>query len=390
MKIVINIFIFFANILYSFIKLFKTKYNKITYISRQSNQPGLDFILLRNKLKEINPNTIIVELCKTLDDGLFNKIKYIFHIIEQMYHISTSKVVILDSYCIPISILKHKKDLVVIQMWHALGSLKKFGYSSLEKKDGHSEEISKIMKMHKNYTYILTSSEVSKPYFQEAFNAQDKQMVIMNLPRVDYLKSKEIEKQLKEEFYLKYPNIDKKKKVIVYCPTIREKANNPLEAKATKIELPIEEMVNNIDFKKYIFVVKLHDNKNQIYYQKEKYYEEIYFTGMQFLHIADFIITDYSAIAFETAVTNKPIFFYTFDFDTYMDDRGFYIDFKKEMPGLITKDFKKIIESIEKKQYNLNKNEKFCKKYLGDINKDCTTEFAMFIFEKLNERGAEK
>lgn len=382
MKIIINIFIFFANIIYDFIKLFKTKPNKITYISRQSNQACLDFILLRNKIKEINPNTIIVELCKTLDDGIFNKIKYIFHIIEQMYHISTSKVVILDSYCIPISILKHKKSLVVIQMWHALGSLKKFGYSALEKKDGHSEEISKIMKMHKNYTYILTSSEVTKPYFQEAFNAEDNQMLIMNLPRVDYLKSKENEKKLKTDFYQKYPNIKKNKKVIVYCPTIREKANNPLEAKAEKVELPIEEMVNNIDFNKYVFVVKLHNNKNQIYYQKEKCYEEIYFTGIQFLHIADYIITDYSAIAFEAAVTKKPIFFYTFDYETYIDARGFYIDFKKEMPGLITNDFGKIIKNIEKNKYDFKKENQFLEKYISDLNINCTEKLADFILSK--------
>lgn len=379
MKILINIFIFLANVLYFFIKLFKTNPNKITYISRQSNNPGLDFILLRQKLKEIDNSIIIVELCKTLDDGILNKIKYIFHIIEQMYHISTSKVVILDSYCIPISILKHKKNLVVIQMWHALGSLKKFGYSSLEKKDGHSKETAKMMKMHKNYTYILTSSETTKPFFQEAFNAKDEQMIVMNLPRVDYLKSKEVEKQLKKDFYQKYPNVNKNKKIIVYCPTIREKANNPLEEKAIKIELPIEEMLDNIDFAKYIFVIKLHNNTNKIYYEKDKYYEEIYFNGIQFLHISDYIITDYSAISFEAGVTNKPIFFYTFDYDTYVDDRGFYIDFNKEMPGLITKDFREIIKNIEKEKYDLKENAKFCLKYLSDLKKDSTAEFALFI-----------
>ena len=97
---------------------------------------------------------------------------------KQMYHIATSKIVVLDGYCILISILKHKKDLKVIQLWHALGSLKKFGYSSLDKRDGRGKKIADLMNMHKNYSYILTSSEVSRPFFREAFNAKDEQMVV--------------------------------------------------------------------------------------------------------------------------------------------------------------------------------------------------------------------
>ena len=36
--------------------------------------------------------------------------------LKQMYHISRSKVIILDTYCYLISNLKHKKDLVVIEV----------------------------------------------------------------------------------------------------------------------------------------------------------------------------------------------------------------------------------------------------------------------------------
>lgn len=389
MKIIINFYIFIANVLYFFIKLFRINHKKITYISRQSNKPSLDFILLKEEIKKTNNNVIIVELCKTLDSGILNKIKYIFHIIKQMYHISTSKIVILDSYCIPISILKHKKDLVVIQMWHALGSLKKFGYSSLEKKDGHSTEIAKMMKMHANYNYILTSSEFTKPFFQEAFNAEEKKMLIMNLPRVDYLKSKEIAKDLKQEFYQHYPNVNQNKKIIVYCPTLREKAANPLEKRAEKVELPLEKMLKFIDFNKYVFIIKFHNNENKIYYQENKYYEEIFFSGIQLLHVTDYVITDYSAITFEAAITNKPIFFYTFDYDNYIDSRGFYIDFKKEMPGLISEDFEEIYTAIEKDNFNLDKNEKFCKKYLSDLSKNSTEEFASFIFDIINNNKKE-
>ena len=120
-----------ANFIYFFFKLLPTK-NKITFISRQSNVPSVDMILIENKLpKDIK----VVKLCKMLESGIVNKIKYLFHMIVQMYHIATSKIVVLDTYCILIGILKHKKSLKVIQMWHALGSFKKFGKSIIDTND---------------------------------------------------------------------------------------------------------------------------------------------------------------------------------------------------------------------------------------------------------------
>lgn len=371
MKVIINIGIFFANIIYFFIKLFPTNKNKITFISRQSNEVSLDFKLLKEELLKENENLIIKELCKKLESGLKNKISYVLHIFVQMYHIATSKVVLLDSYCIPICILKHKKSLTVIQMWHALGSLKKFGYSSLDTVDGRSSKISQLMRMHKNYDYILTSSEASLPNFQEAFNAKKENMVVMNLPRVDYLKSKKIEKELKTEFYKKYPKVDKKKKIILYCPTSRKNG-----------ELPLDEIVKTVNLDKYTLILKLHNNTNKIYYKNNKYYEEIYFTGMQMLHVADYIITDYSAISYEAAITKKPIYLYIFDYDKYIDERGLYLNYKKEMPGLISEDIKEIVRSIEKNKCKNERTEEFCNKYIADLKINWTKELSKFVLYK--------
>ena len=60
-----------ANFIYFFFKLLPTK-NKITFISRQSNVPSIDMILIERKLpKDIK----VVKLCKMLDSGILNKIK---------------------------------------------------------------------------------------------------------------------------------------------------------------------------------------------------------------------------------------------------------------------------------------------------------------------------
>ena len=374
MKIaLIKIGIFILNIIYFFIKLFPINKNKVTFISRQSNEVSLDFRMIADELRKQNNNVKIVFMCKKLENGLLKKIGYCFHMVKQMYNIATSKVVILDSYCIPICILKQKKKLVVIQIWHALGSLKKFGYSSLDKKDGRDSKIAKAMKMHCNYTYILTSSAFSKQFFKEAFNAKDEQMLVMNLPRVDFLKSKKEQEKMQLRFLKIYPETNNKKKNILYCPTNR---------KGQKI--PLENMVKDIPFDKYNFIAKLHDGTEIIYIDGKTIQKNSNFTGMELLHIADYIITDYSAIVYEASITQKPIYFYTYDYDDYQINRGTYIDYISEMPGPICKDFKQIMKLIEENEFDKIKEEKFCQKYIENINENATKKLAELVLNNMN------
>ena len=288
MTIILKIGIFFLNIIYAFIKLFPTHKNKITFISRQSNEITLDFKLLTDDLKK-NRNLELVILCKRLESGVLNKIKYGLYIFKLMYHIATSKVVILDSYCIPICLLHHKKNLKVIQIWHALGSLKKFGYSSLDLEDGRSSKLAKVMKMHKNYDYILVSSKKCKKNFASAFGYQEDKMIVMSLPRVDYLLNKKVKENIVRKFFTIYEACNNQKKNILYCPTHR------LHKKYN-----LDKIIKAVDYKRYNLLIKLHGGNEYIYVDGKNINKakEINFLGLELLFVADYVITDYSAIIY--------------------------------------------------------------------------------------------
>jgi len=367
MNLFIKCFEIFMNFIYCFLKLLPTK-NKVTFISRQFNKANIDFKLLENQLKIEEPNVEIVMLTKVLGRSFTQRVKYFFHMFRQMYHIATSKVIILDTYCIMASVLKHKKTLTIIQIWHALGSLKKFGYSTLDKRDGRNSNVAKVMKMHKNYTYILTSSHVSKPFFQEAFGAREEQMKVMSLPRVDFLQSETSKKEVIEKLYEIYPELNNQKENILYCPTQR-----------VGKKILTDELSKEIDLKRYNFIVKLHDGTEKVYIgEAEVLQRKNNFTGLELLHIGDYIITDYSAIIYEAAITQKPIYLYTYDYDTYVDDRGFFINYQEEMPGPICKDFGEIIQMIEQGEYDKEKEVKFCHKYIENLE-NATEKLAKFI-----------
>lgn len=370
--IFLNLALLVLKIIYAFIKIFPTE-NKITFISRQSNKPSVDIKLLSEALKKSLPNYKIVVLSKKIDDGLINKICYCFHIIKQMYHIATSKIVILDSYCISISVLNHKKNLKVIQMWHAIGLLKKAGYSIVNKTEGRKQTLAKTLKMHNNYDYILVSSDNLRKPFQKVFNCSNSQLITLPLPRVDLLKNKKYHENNCIKIFEEYP-IMKDKKNILYVPTFRKNEDCH--------QNKIYELISNVNFEEYNLIIKLHP-LSKIKIENNNVINDNKFSSIEMISACDFVISDYSTIIYEAAIAKKPLFFYAFDKDNYKGNRGFFINYEKEMPGLISGDSKEIITAIENQNFNLRKVNQFLNKYVDMKFKSCTDEIVKFIRKNL-------
>lgn len=365
--------IFCLNILFAMMKMLPVQ-KKITYISRQMNTTPLDYKLVIENVKKKDPGYVHVVLAKTLPKPLLGKLGYCFHMLKQMYHIATSKAVLLDSYCIPVSLLKQRESLVVIQMWHALGAFKKFGYSILDQEEGSSSRIAELMRMHKNYTYALTSSEYALPFFAEAFQVEESQMRVFPLPKTDMLLDDNLKQDAVKRIYEAYPHLQNtEKKIIVYAPTFRKGA-----VEANALREAMLQLVDAVDFEKYELVIKTHD-LTDVKVNCENVIVDHTFTSLEFFHVADVIITDYSAVLFEAVFADKPIYFYAFDFEEYMRKRSFYIDYYSEMPGTIEKDASKLLEAIEKEEADLEKIKNFREKMVASCKTSYTDDFVDFL-----------
>ena len=370
--IVIKIGIVLLNILYWFFKICPQQ-KKISMISRQSNLPSVEFQMIEKEIKEQNSDISVVLLCKTLDGGvnstISGKISYGFHMITQMYHLATSKVVILDSYCILASVLKHKKNLCIIQMWHSMGTMKKFGYTALDTLEGTSSRLAHTMKMHQNYNYVFASAEAYKDHLAKGFNCDIEKIITMPLPRLDLLKDEAYEEQTREEIYKKYPML-KEKKTIVYCPTFRKEEEDFARA--------VYELVKAVDKERYNVVVKLHPLSKIVLDESVTSAEE--FSSFDMIFVADYFISDYSCIVYEAAVRDIPLYFYNFDMDLYTGDRGLAIDYEKELPGVISKDAKEIIKAISEGTYDMEELRRFTHKYV-EPTEHATKDIVKFVLK---------
>ncbi|MGH3236032.1 MAG: CDP-glycerol glycerophosphotransferase family protein, partial [Streptosporangiaceae bacterium] len=63
--------------------------------------------------------------------------------------------------------------------------------------------------------------------------------------------------------------------------------------------------------------------------------------------VSDVLVTDYSSVMFDYAVTGRPMLFFTYDLAEYRDDlRGFYFDFEAEAPGPLLASSAAVIEAV--------------------------------------------
>lgn len=374
MTVIIKIGSFLLNMVYALFKLLPIK-RKITMISRQSNEPSIEFRMLQKEIQKRDDSVEVVLLCHTLDGGAsstsLTRIKYGFHMIRQMFHIATSKVVILDTYCMVISILRHKKDLKIIQMWHSMGTMKKFGYTALDTEEGSSHELAYAMKMHQNYDYVFASSDAYKGDLAKGFRCDMDKILTMPLPRLDLLNSQKYAENIRGKIYRRYPEL-KDKPIILYCPTFRKDER--------RFEQAVYNLADAVDYGKYQLVVKLHPLSKVCLNERVIQAEE--FSSFDMLFVADYVISDYSCIIYEAAVLQKPLYFYNFDMELYTGGRGLAIDYDNELPGTISGDAKEIIRAIERADYDMEELKRFADKYVRPVE-NATGNIVDFIWKFL-------
>lgn len=356
MRILLKVISAVLSAIYGMIKLVTPVKNKVTLLSRQGDKPSLDFLLLTRQMEKQMADTQIVVLCKTLTKRPLKVIGYAFHMMVQMYHIATSKVIILDSYCIAASLLKHKVSLTIIQMWHSMGTMKKFGYTALDKNEGSGYQLAEGMKMHHNYDYFFASSIAYVDHLAAGFHCPSTKAIIKPLPRLDLLTDETHREKRKLEIFSRYPQLNQaERKNILYCPTFRKAEEGMQKA--------VDQITAAVDYSRYNLIVKLHP-LSKISVSKGQVVVPDDYATFDMLFIADYVISDYSCVIYEAAVLNIPLHFFCFDIEAYTGVRGLAIDYEKECPGVISKDIEPILQAIEEVRYDMDYLRAFTNKYI--------------------------
>ena len=331
------------NLIVDFFNIFPIKKNKIFIFSYYGNQYGDSPKYISEYLVENYPKDKfdIVWQFNDVDshkdiDGI-RKVKSMT--LRYFYELCTSKVIITNFRTT--ELFKKRKDQYYIQTWHSslrLKHIEKDAETSLQKS---YVEMAKIDS--KKCDLLLSGCKYSTEIFKRAFWYEG-EIFEKGTPRSDMLlkNNNEISEKVK-----KLLGISKNRKLILYAPTFR---------KGDSLE------VYNVDYQKVIeatkkkyggqwsFLVRLHPHlvsKSKDLIHGENVIDATKYDDIQELLVSsDILISDYSSLMFDFALTEKPCFLYVPDLEEYIkNDRKLYFNIK-ELPFINSLSNDDLINSI--------------------------------------------
>ena len=249
---------------------------------------------------------------------------------------------------LPLWIPKPKKT-TYLQTWHGT-PLKRL---ALDMDEVHMPGTN-TERYKKNFTtesskwdYLVSPNHYSTEIFERAFDFKQT-MLETGYPRNDYLvnfNDKDYIHKLKVDL-----GIPRNKKIMLYAPTWRDNEFYGRGRYKFDIQLDLDKMKETLG-DEYIILLRMHyliaENINV-----EKYdgfvidfssYEDI----RDLYLVSDILLTDYSSVFFDYAILNRPMYFFTYDLESYRDTlRGFYFDFEKDAPGPLLFNTSEVIDAI--------------------------------------------
>lgn len=267
--------------------------------------------------------------------------------------------------------LSSKKTLFV-NTWHGV-PMKKIGVDEVSVKK--SKIFAKKWFEFAEADINLACSEYDKKILMHVFRAPEKSFFSLGLPRNDKLYEEKKDKASIREAL----KIGAEKKVILYAPTVRGENGPsfhvPLNLKKWQYALPnyiilfrAHYFITNIDLKTFPNVIDV------------THYDEL----DELMEISDVLITDYSSLAFDFSILEKPIYSFAYDLKDYAKYQGLYIDIQQELPNCIENE-DDLIKAIFRMNLSEEKDKtrKFREKYMKNSTGEAGQRTVRLIKNKM-------
>lgn len=312
-----------------FSRMTRTNYDKVTFCTNRSQDltGNLKNIYLEfKKQKDVQ----IKVICFNYNRSIIGRVKYLWYSIISIYHLATSRVFIIDDYFLPIYCIESKRDEnIVIQVWHAIGHLKRYGLSIEKNRKSR-------LKHHSNYDWVLANSHADIDALSQSFDITRNQIVVTGAPRLDDL--------------IKVNHLEKKENVyqILYAPTYRDATDEDpaykyinaflLEFSKQSFKIPTKLYVS---LHPYLKIEKIHNHfsDNIIIFQDTA-------QSSKLLKEVDCFITDYSSLLLDYSYFEKPIKIYAPDYDQYTREVGFFVDYQSYLNLPISKNAEELVANL--------------------------------------------
>jgi Putative glycosyl/glycerophosphate transferases involved in teichoic acid biosynthesis TagF/TagB/EpsJ/RodC len=345
--------------------------NRISFLSsRRDDMTGnLGFIY------DMVKNDSFYDIHQLLDPNSLLKMSF-GNIKKLSYLCATSKVILIDDFFPILNHFQLNKETKLIQLWHACGAFKTFGFSRLGKRGGPTQQSLN----HRNYDYAIVSSQEIAKYYAEGFGIPTSHVVATGVPRTDIFFGENYKNKVIKEFYTVYPKL-RNKKIILFAPTFRGNGKESAFYPENRFDpIQVYEKTNH----EYAILIKHHPFVQNQMMIPEEYKDYIIDMSEQselndLLFVSDVVITDYSSLIFEASLLNIPMLFYAYDLRRYIATRDFYYEYELFVPGKIVSSQTSLIQAINNQDYEQEKIDDFKKRFFDHLDGRSTDRVVQLI-----------
>nr|WP_137643225.1 CDP-glycerol glycerophosphotransferase family protein [Lactiplantibacillus modestisalitolerans] len=237
--------------------------------------------------------------------------------------------VYLDNYYAFTAGLWRHRSQRVIQLWHANGAVKAFGWGDPQTSQRSTTDQRRFQAVYNHITDFVVASPKMAAIFAASYHVPISRMRILGYPRSDRYQQSAWRAQTQAAIYRRYPQLASKQ-VILYAPTYRAGVALTLPPDFGQLRLRPDQCL----------VVKLHPHlATQARALKRRYPDLVTlipeFSTDELLTVTQTLISDYSSVIFDYALLPncQKMVFYVFDWQSFRQSVGLQPDFEKWAPG---------------------------------------------------------
>lgn len=327
-------------------------------ILASARKPFLDGNLraIHDAIRLLRPGTDVVVLAEPYRYGLLGKLAYAMRMVRGLYHTRTAGLVVVDNAWLPIHVTAHSKRTTVVQVWHAVGALKRFGVDTVPPPLEPERSF-----LHRHYDWVVTAGDASRGPWSRALRTPLDRVVALGSPRTDTFFDPEALERARARTLARYPALADRR-VITYAPTFRGRGRGKRPAPgfdAGRVRATLGPGDS--------LVLKTHPNLDASLVTTAGF-DVVVAPGddmNDLLAVTDVLVTDYSSSIFEFALLRRPLILLVGDLSEYEQEPGLYLDYPTDMIGTQVTDTDGVIETLRAQSVDGPAYDAFVARHLG-------------------------
>jgi CDP-ribitol ribitolphosphotransferase len=328
-------------------------------------------------IRRRHPELRVVHLLEPYSYGFAGKLTYLLRLARGMTYLRRARLFVVDNAYLPIHVAPHRRGTTVVQVWHAVGALKRFGADTL-----HPMREPERTFLHRYYDAVVVSAESARAPYSAALRTPLDRVLPLGTPRTDFFADEAAMAAARERLLADNPAL-RGRTVVLYAPTFRGRGRDRWAA--TGLDGPMLRAALPAD---HVLVLKTHPNVDPALTPSDGYdvvadpEAEI----NDWLALADILITDYSSSINEFAILRRPIILLVGDLEAYERDPGLYLDYRTEMIGTQVVDTAAVVAAILERRFDPAPYAGYVERHTGPADAHASDRFV----DRFVEGGALK